>query len=258
MVMTGGPKQEERVPWSLGTWANRTASRMPSEWKVHFMSESTSEGLPLMVLSDVTDGSYGNNFERFFLGLQWISQTYPNVDWVVKLDDDTALHPLNLKTVLEQCDPTDSAVYGRCEDILERGRLSHVDGGAGNIFTGQLLRIMARKNMLYPENVRRLMYGGKRVSNDIALAHLIKILETHYSLEAGSMTRCNSYIFQHNRVYIKECVTQWGCITVHHANESVMSALMRYGRPLLSFVSFSPAHQWGQLRNLYDIFERDS
>jgi len=113
LVLTGAPKQDERMNNILSTWGSYSFT---SDVMVHYLSETVSNYHPIVAMSDIPDVSCENNVERFFLGLLWVLKEYPSIQWLYKVVDDTAIVPQNFQRLLSQLHSTDH-VIGRCESI---------------------------------------------------------------------------------------------------------------------------------------------
>jgi len=78
MVLTSGPKQEERIRAIQKTWG----AKFHNETVVHYISDTNSTELGIIGIKDIPDISYANNFERFFKGLSWVHEQYPQIELV--------------------------------------------------------------------------------------------------------------------------------------------------------------------------------
>ena len=173
MVATGRPNHETRAKLQMRTWM--TLMPAPQHTLVFVTEENSAHLAPLPVLvfpmsSDEVkeEKPYRSAQRRFLRALvlmakhEFAGQSPPT--WVLMLDDDSLLDPVNLAKLLPKLDPARPRIYAQV--CAEQAGIPFPCGGGGILMSLQTLRRSRRAlESCY------LPWGGDMGQYDVAISH---------------------------------------------------------------------------------------
>jgi hypothetical protein len=136
-VLTSSATAKLRVPLLRSVFAQFNCS-----FQIVYFSDKLDFGKTQnYVASPCSDGQTNGLCCKTAFAYQYAMEHFPDLDWVVRITDDTFLHLENLATFLSHFDPSKKWYLG---EKYERDGLIYADGGAGWIISRPVLQAIYR------------------------------------------------------------------------------------------------------------------